>query len=161
VIRFEHIGPEDWRLWREVRLRALAEAPNAFCSSLSDWQGSGDTEQRWRERLGDVALNVVAVKDDRGVGQVSGTRTDDEDEVELISMWVAPDVRGTGIGDSLVEEVVRWAHRMGVRAVRLAVMKANPEAIALYRRHDFRLTKELSATQLKMVLSVEFTSESS
>ena len=116
----EHLTPEDWSRWRHVRLEALAEAPNAFGSSLY-WGGHGDTEKRWRDRLQDVPLNVLAVIDGRGVGQVSGTAPADQGNVELISLWVAPDVRGRGIGDALVRAVVQWAQAHGAAIVKLAV----------------------------------------
>ena len=45
------LTPDDWPTWRELRLAALAEAPGAFGSRLADWQGDGDREQRWRDRL--------------------------------------------------------------------------------------------------------------
>jgi ribosomal protein S18 acetylase RimI-like enzyme len=92
-----------------------------------------------------VALNVVAVIDGQGLGQVSGTTTDDRSEVELISMWVTPDVRGTGIGDALVREVVQWAQARGAGRVKLAVKGGNTHAIALYQRHGFVVTDEPAA----------------
>ena len=52
------LDPDDWQLWRELRLAALAEAPDAFGSTLAEWSGAGDTEQRWRTRLHGVALNL-------------------------------------------------------------------------------------------------------
>lgn len=45
------LTPDDWPIWRELRLAALAEAPQAFGSRLADWQGEGDREERWRDRL--------------------------------------------------------------------------------------------------------------
>ena len=136
-------GPEGWPVWREVRLQALAEAPTAFSSSLVHWQGPGDTEQSWRDRLRDVA------------GQVSCATPDDRGEAELISMWVAPDVRGTGLGDSMVRQVVRWAREQGAHGVKLAVMDGNTPAIALYQRHGFVFTNEPAADgQHAMALSL-------
>ena len=65
---------EGWRAWRELRLEALAEAPNAFGSTLAEWQGAGDTEQRWRARLQERCLEYH-----RGVGRLaSGERKVDE-----------------------------------------------------------------------------------
>ncbi|MFI6820331.1 hypothetical protein ACIBJE_05175 [Micromonospora sp. NPDC050187] len=33
------LGVGDWKLWRELRLAALAEAGYAFGAQLADWQG--------------------------------------------------------------------------------------------------------------------------
>lgn len=124
-------------MWRGLRLRALSDAPYAFGSTLAFWQGS-DFESRWRSRLADVSLNVVAVVDGSPVGQVSGTALDPEGRVELISMWVDPAVRGAGVGEALVTEVVDWARAIGAAAVVLSVRKLNVPAINLYRRVGFR-----------------------
>jgi ribosomal protein S18 acetylase RimI-like enzyme len=137
------LGPEDWKLWRSLRLAALAEAPHAFGSRLADWQGEGDREERWRERLGIAGShNVVAVLDGEPVGMASGVPADDE-SVELISMWVAPSARGRGVGDALVREVERWARESGARVLRLDVAEDNAAAQALYERRGFALTGEL------------------
>ena len=137
MVKLQQLSPDDWRLWRIVRLQALEEAPYAFGTSLLDWQGEGDQESRWRNRLDDVPFNVVAAVDGRLVGQVSGTDLDDRLSVELISMWVAPVSRGTGIGEALVDAVVGWAEGIGAQGVSLAVKGANSHAIALYERAGF------------------------
>lgn len=137
VVKLQQLSPDDWRLWRIVRLQALEEAPYAFGTSLSDWQGEGDRESRWRNRLDDVPFNVVAAVDGRPVGQVSGTDLDDRLSVELISMWVAAISRGTGIGEALIDAVVGWAEGIGAQGVSLAVKDANSHAIALYERAGF------------------------
>jgi hypothetical protein len=33
------LGPDDWMLWRTLRLQALGEAPDAFSSKQANWQG--------------------------------------------------------------------------------------------------------------------------
>jgi GNAT superfamily N-acetyltransferase len=110
VWELRRLAAGDWRLWRDVRLQALEDSPQAFSSLLSDWQGVGDVEIRWRKRLEDVPFNVIAFVDGRAVGQVSGTAVDGRRSVELISLWVAPDARGTGVGTALIEAVAEWAH---------------------------------------------------
>ena len=103
----------------------------------SSWQGEGDTETRWRGRLSDVPLNIVAEWQKTPAGMVSGTAPGTEGSVELISMWVAPFARGHGIGDSLVNAVIEWAREQQASKVILAVLEGNLRALALYRRHGF------------------------
>jgi ribosomal protein S18 acetylase RimI-like enzyme len=148
MIKLDELTPDDWPRWRELRLAALAEAPHAFGSRLSDWQRA--TEDRWRARLCDVAYNVLAVLDGVPVGMVSGTA---ESPVELISMWVAPIARGRGVGDALVRAVLEWSERRGT-ATRLAVRQHNAPAIALYERHGFVIVgKDGSPCELTMLRS--------
>lgn len=134
------IAADDWPLWRAVRLNALAEAPHAFGSTLASWTGVGDQEERWRQRLVAVPLNIVAFLNDSAVGMVSGTALDQSGTVELISMWVAPSVRGSGVADALVKTVVDWARRQSAVRVTADVIDGNEPAARLYGRHGFVAT---------------------
>jgi ribosomal protein S18 acetylase RimI-like enzyme len=136
VIAVRILGVDDWRDWRALRLAALVEAPDAFSSRLADWQGDGDREERWQDRLTGRWHNVVAELDGRPAGMASGLLPDDG-PAELLSTWVAPFARGRGVGDALVSSVVAWAQQEGRGEVRLQVREANPAAIALYARHGF------------------------
>src|SRR5437899_2608952 len=137
MLELRQLGPGDWRLWREVRLAALTDAPYAFSSTLAQWSGDGDAEERWRKRLDDVPLNLVALVDDVAVAQASGTAVDDAGRVEVISMWVAPDLRGAGVGDALLGAVEDWAVGEGASALVLAVKRTNEPALRLYHRVGF------------------------
>jgi ribosomal protein S18 acetylase RimI-like enzyme len=136
-IKVRRVDVDDWLLWRKLRLQALEEAPYAFSSKLADWQGQGDTETRWRGRLSDVPLNIVAEWQEIAAGMVSGTVPKPDGSIELISMWVAPSARGRGVGDSLVNAVIEWAYEQHARRVALAVLEDNERAVAFYRRHGF------------------------
>ncbi len=137
-----------------MRLEALAEAPFAFGSTLADWQGERDTEERWRKRLSDVPLNLVAEWEAAPAGMASGTSPDGERSVELISMWVAPTARGRGVGDALVESVIEWAREQQASRVALAVFASNERALALYRRHGFLDIGTANGGQRKMARPV-------
>lgn len=139
VIELRSLGPDDWPVWRELRLAALAEAPEAFGARLADWQGAGDHAERWRARL-DIpgSYNVVVLLDGRPAGMASGVPADQPDAVELISMWVAPHARGRGVGDRLIRAVADWARHTGAARLLLAVAEGNPHAVDLYLRHGFR-----------------------
>jgi ribosomal protein S18 acetylase RimI-like enzyme len=137
MIALRQLTADDWQLWRKLRLEALAEAPYAFGAKLSDWQGPGDTEARWRARLTDVPLNIVAEWESTPAGMIGGTAPGADGSVELISMWVAPFARGRGVGDALVQAVVEWARDQHAVAVVLGVKVSNERAVALYRRNGF------------------------
>ena len=127
------IGPADWETFREVRLESLAESPAAFGSRHADWVDA--PADRWRSRLTQVPLNLVAREGTQVVGVVSGQLVDD-DWVELISMWVAPAARGTGAAGRLIDGVVEWAAGQG-RATFLMVRTDNQRARTAYDRAGF------------------------
>lgn len=132
------VGPDDWSLWRGLRLAALADAPQAFGSTLAQWSGPGDTEKRWRDRLANVALNVVAVWDGDPVAMASALHPDDDAAVEIISVWVAPPARGVGAADAMLAFIRHWQQTThpGTSTI-LAVKTANAPAMRLYRRNGF------------------------
>jgi ribosomal protein S18 acetylase RimI-like enzyme len=142
VIDVRALTPAHWQVWRELRLAALAEAPAAFGSRLADWQDA--EEERWRDRLAiPGSVNFVALLDRKAAGMASGVPGEDGIP-DLISMWVSPAGRGKGIGDRLVQEVARWARSQGAAMLRLTVAEDNEHAAALYRRHGFTDTGELT-----------------
>ncbi len=138
-VEIRTLGADDWAVWREVRLRSLADAPEAFGSKLADWQGSNDREDRWRTRFDSVALNVVTVSDGGKVVGAVGGMHHSAGTIELVSMWVAPEARGTGVGDVLVDAVIDWAISESVGDVVLNVRRGNRAAVGLYERNGFVL----------------------
>jgi len=134
VLSLQLVGPDDWVAWRQVRLQALAEAPDAFSSSLSEWEQAD--EARWRARLTEVPYNVLARRQLLVVGMVSALPPTDG-EASLVSMWVAPQARGQGVGDGLVARILEWAAGLGALRVGLDVRVANDHAQQLYGRHGF------------------------
>jgi ribosomal protein S18 acetylase RimI-like enzyme len=139
VIEVRVLSVEDWRAWRELRLAALAEAPYAFGSTLAEWQGDGDREERWRNRLAIAgSYNLLALLDGQPAGMASGVPGERPGTVELISLWVGPAARGRGVGDRLIHAVADWARAStDARVLELAVRSHNANALALYRRHGF------------------------
>ncbi len=96
------------------------------------WTGSNDTEERWRSRLGEGAC-FIAYDQATPVGMVAGLTSEDGTH-QLISMWVAPEMRRRGIGAQLIESVIGWN---GVRPLSLRVMDGNAAAISAYERYGF------------------------
>jgi GNAT superfamily N-acetyltransferase len=158
--RLRVLTPDDWRLWRTLRLLALEESPEAFGATLAEWTGPGDTEDRWRGRLTNVPYTVVAVDDLTGdpIGEASGMHVDDAPgQAELISMYVHPGARGNGVAAALIDDIAAWAAANGATELVLSVKRTNDRARRTYLRHGFedhgepgdepdehRLTKPLS-----------------
>jgi GNAT superfamily N-acetyltransferase len=133
VIR--QVGPDDWAHWRALRLRSLDEDRAAFAESVTAWTGDLDTEARWRERLSNGDTCFLAYDGERPVGMVAAEhRTDGA--VELISMWVAPEARGVGVGAELIDRVLGLADGAPVG---LRVIPGNDPAIRAYERAGFTL----------------------
>lgn len=143
-LEVRRVTEEDWSDWRTLRLRALAEAPDAFGSRLDQVD---DRETSWRVRIaateacflcfdGDTPVGMVAADPSTADSTTGGPTTDDPatDNLVLQSMFVAPAVRGRGIGRALIDAVV--AHAAG-RPVVLGVMPGNTAAIGAYERAGF------------------------
>ncbi len=113
---------------RAVRLAALRDSPEAFTTTLEAARAS--TEQQWRDVTGRRAL---AFADGTAVGMVGWAES--RSHWELISLWVAPSVRGRGAANRLVEFVVE---RAAGAPVELEVRRTNDRARRFYERAGFR-----------------------
>lgn len=127
------ISPDDWERFRAVRLASLSDAPAAYGSRHEDWLDA--SEERWRSRLTDVPLTLVAHDEGDVVGVFSG-QTEGDCWAEMISMWVDPSARGTGAADDLITAMVGWAAGQG-RSTYLMVRDDNVRARAAYERAGF------------------------
>jgi GNAT superfamily N-acetyltransferase len=133
----ERMTPDAWERVRAVRLRALADAPDAFGTLLAEDEARPLPEWRARLERPDVAT-FLAVVDGRDGGVATGTAYEgQEGAAGLFSMWTAPEFRGRGVGGALVEAVVAWARGAGYRRVLLDVADGNLPAIRLYEKRGF------------------------
>lgn len=91
-------------------------------------------EAEWRARA-ERPATFLAELDDRDVGlagvfEVGG-------EWSVMSMWVDPDARGTGVVDALMSACLTVAHEAGSEQVTLSAMTHNPHALRAYERLGF------------------------
>jgi ribosomal protein S18 acetylase RimI-like enzyme len=138
-LRVRQLTAEDLPALKAIRLRALQDAPEAYGST---YEGTVTrTDDEWRAWFESVTPFIAEGADGASIGLAATYRDEQEPAVaHLTSMWVAPEARGTGIGDALVQQVVRYATAQGAAAVRLDVVEGNAPAIKLYERNGFTLT---------------------
>lgn len=137
VIETRRVGPDDWELFREIRLRALADAPDAFGMTLADAREV--TEQGWRERLASTDPLLVVLDEGRPVAMGCGWAPPDREAAFVWGMWTAPEARRRGHAWHLLDELAGWARDLR-RELLLHVTQGNEGARRLYERAGFRPT---------------------
>jgi GNAT superfamily N-acetyltransferase len=133
----------DWQALRELRLRALADAPDAFASTLEE--EAALPEEVWRQwaQGGPASVDFVASEGGADIGMAAiFTVADAPGRVHLVGMWVDPRHRRRGVARALVGEAVRWAQERQASEVILWVADHNSPARTLYERIGFRPTGE-------------------
>jgi GNAT superfamily N-acetyltransferase len=132
VAQVEQLAPSAWQRWRDLRLHALRDAPDAFGSTLEREVAFDDST--WRERL-ERSPSWIAVLDDEDVGMISSGQ---HDAVPWVyAMWVDPRVRGAGVAEELLAAVVSWARTSGATVLGLDVTDRAPRARRFYERLGF------------------------
>jgi len=132
---------DEWRSYRELRLRALADSPEAFCSTFEAEAAKPD--EHWSERVAssvksESQLLLVAESGTERVGLALGVLDPAEPETaRVFQMWVAPEARGRGCATLLLDALLTWARGAKAKAVALGVTCGNSSAQRLYERAGF------------------------
>jgi GNAT superfamily N-acetyltransferase len=124
------LSSDDWQDIRDVRLRSLIDAPEAFTSTFG--RESTYDEAKWRDL---AVTGRWFVADDEGlVGVAVGVDgwSGDPTRRELVGMWVAPSHRRSGIGKKLLDQVKAWAVSEGATTLSLGVREGNEGALTAY-----------------------------
>ena len=141
-ISVHRIGPNDGDDLRDLRLRSLRDAPEAFGQTVED--ASAREVQDWHQQArqasaGDRRAWFIAEDESgRPNGLVQGRRRPPE-HLLIFSMWVDPELRRSGVGRQLIEAVEAWACTWGGRHSVLWVFGTNEPAIRFYRRLGFEV----------------------
>jgi ribosomal protein S18 acetylase RimI-like enzyme len=141
IMEIRRIRAQEGPRLRAIRLRALADAPAGFGSSLGEAQSHPRAywEALARETA-TAAAHALFVAEENGswYGMARGFVHRDYPAIaRLASMWVDPARRRSGVGAALAQAVVRWARGRSAACVQLWVTETNHPAKALYAVQGF------------------------
>lgn len=131
----------EWRTYKDLRLRALADAPDAFGSTFAKESERPDTE--WQQRL---ALGVPSARNFPVVAEIASIpiglawgRIEEStpDVANVYQVWVMPTQRRLGAGQMLLKAVIAWATTKQARYLDLGVTCGDSPAMRLYARLGF------------------------
>lgn len=137
---------ERWQDYKTLRLRALSEDSTAFSSSYEE-EVKND-EGTWRSRM---ANGLFALDDNRVIGMIGvifNSRVKTRHVASIVSVYVDPTYRRSGVGQSLMEAAInRVKANHEVLKIELTVNPEQPTAVRLYEKNGFQVsgkqTKEL------------------
>ena len=127
-------------LYRDIRLSALKESPDAFTTtydsaakrSPESWQAQADGTATGTDRA-----TFLAFADGAPIGIAALHRDDESEEGEILQVWISPELRGTGAAAELVEAVIDWGRSQRITRVRAGITEGNMRALRFYSKMGF------------------------
>ncbi|MEM7019672.1 MAG: GNAT family N-acetyltransferase [Pseudomonadota bacterium] len=137
-MEIQRIKPTEWERFKILRLAALADAPDAFDSTLE--MAKAWPNENWQGQAANIPTFIASIDNtDIGIVRVA-TEAPNPSDAYLISMWVSPSARGRRVGEHLVTAAIDYARGAGYSQLLLDVADNNVSAIALYARLGFEPT---------------------
>jgi len=149
-------------LHRDLRLRALRDAPDAFGEAFADVVARPTSY--WEALTRSVTeperqIMFLACEDEDVLGSAYGLLDRERSETGRVGgMWVDPAWRRRGVGRTLLQEVFGWARERGLSRLGLWAPAHSPAALALYRQAGFRETgnrRPLPANPSRQIVEME------
>jgi GNAT superfamily N-acetyltransferase len=157
-MRIRELERREWALYRELRLRSLADSPAAFGRRFADEQAQPDAYWiRLTESVTEPGGQVMLVAEDdaRALGLAFGIFDKEHRETGHVGgMWVEPESRGKGAGQALLGAAIKWARSRKLQRLNLWVTEGNGPATRLYERLGFADTGLRDALQSNPTLRI-------
>lgn len=140
-MRIRQLERREWAIFRELRLRSLADSPDAFARRYVDEQAQPDVHWiRLTESVTTAGGQVMLLAEDAGrpFGLVFGLLDKERSKIGHVGgMWVEPSARGRGAGQALLGAAIDWARSRELERLELWVTEGNGPATRLYERAGF------------------------
>ena len=132
------LGPEDWTMFRDVRLAALQSSPGMFSGTYAD--SLQRSAEKWQQMTSGSNHQVWGLFDDTtpiGITAVFETSTDPRGDTAMLAMsFILPAYRGRGLSRLLYDVRLAWlrqhprfkraviSHRQSNQAARRASLRS-------------------------------------
>jgi len=140
------LAPDEADVHRDLRLRALRDAPDSFGETFAD--AARLPTAYWEELTRSVTepggqVMVLACQGEDVLGSAYGLLDREHADTGRVGgMWVEPSWRQRGVGHALLQEVFSWARQRGLKHLGLWAPAHRPAALSLYSHAGFRETGE-------------------
>lgn len=134
-------APEEWALFKAIRLKALASDHGVFGRSHEYETAFADEE--WRSRLKNPDAAVFGLFEGNAVVGLAGVIIIPEtpDAALFVADWLEPAARGKGLSAKMHETRTTWAKaRPGIRRLLISFRADNKIAIHAGKKHGFAFT---------------------
>jgi GNAT superfamily N-acetyltransferase len=161
-MRLRRLASHEVDLHRDLRLRALRDAPDSFGDTFAE--AAAQPLAYWEDLTRSVTepdrhVMFIACRGEDVLGSTYGLLDHERtDTARVGGMWVDPARRGRGVGRALLEAVFHWAREGGLKRLELWAPAHNPAAIALYSRAGFRATgarRPLPSDPARWIIAME------
>lgn len=148
----------DWNTLKTLRLEALIDSPHAFTATYEKTKTHSDSEWRDRAAQKTPCHYLLAFDEIRAIGMVGGI-VDEQNEFNVVAMWVKPIYRASSVAALLISSVKQLAKQQGYNTLVLRVAHDNVCAIRFYLKQGFKEVSifgkvDISETSLKMITSL-------
>ncbi|WP_426998265.1 GNAT family N-acetyltransferase [Pseudarthrobacter sp. N5] len=167
------LAATEWQALRDIRLEMITDTPMAYVEALDS--ARNQTEMQWRTRATSMSTaGSVALVADHGAvgGKLSALMrvvvkipqdTYRPLQAMLVSVYVVPELRGSGLAAELLHEAVTVAREdLGAGILQLGVHEDNARAMAFYERNGFTDTGRrepypLDTSTSEIIMELELT----
>lgn len=143
-MEIRELTEHDAAAYREIRLMALTESPQAFVTEATEFGRKPLSEIRHQlhsNQLSTDMLFVGAFVDNKLVGTQGlyrHAKTKVRHRTDIVGVFVHPNYRGRGIAGAMLDVLIDGARAMpGVTQILLGVTTTQEPAIALYESRGF------------------------
>ena len=134
AVALRALRPEDWPAVSSIYAEGIAGGDATFESEVPSWEAWDAAHLRGHR--------LVAEDDGRVVGWAALSPVSDRcvyGGVGEVSVYVARDAQGRGVGRALLERLVEKSERAGIWTLQAGIFPENAASVALHERCGFRV----------------------